>query len=223
MVTSKNRNDSGNMLLLILIGIGLFAALAMTITRNNRYDTGSTEQAALNAQLITSYAEKVSGTIQVLMTQNRCLSSQLAFANGSSGLCQVFDQSGTGGGLPYQTPPAAAVDTAAATAAGSALAGSYYYEGNAAVTNAGSSSGDLIFVMPFVTQIVCAQINQITSNSTAIPTVAADAFDGVTYSGAFSTAYTLTTSGTTNSSGCFKSTGTKPGTGYHYYSVLLAN
>jgi len=222
-MNSKSRNSSGNMLILILVGIALFAALAMAITRNNRYDNGSTEEAALNAQLITSYAEKVSGTVQTLMTQNRCLSSQIGFTNGSTGLCQVFDQTGAGGGLPYQSPPAAAVDTAAATAAGSSLGGSYYYEGNVAVTNAGSSSADLVFVMAFVTQAVCAQINQITSNSTTIPNVAADAFDGTPYAGSFSTAYTLTTTGTTNSSGCFKSTGSKPGTGYHYYSVLLAN
>lgn len=223
MTSSQNSKQSGNALLIIMIGVALFAALMMVITRNNRYDTGSTEKAAIDAQLITSYADKINGAVQSLMLQNRCMASQLGFSSTGSGTCQVYDHSGAGGGMTYQTPPAEAVDTASATADGSSLAGSYYVEGNVVVTNAGSTSPDLIFVMPFVTQAVCAQINQITSNSTSIPTVAADAFDGTTYTGTYASTYTLTTSGTTNSSGCFQSTGSKPGAGYHYYSVLIAN
>lgn len=228
---SKYHSTSGNILLYVLIGIVLFAALMFVLTRENRYDTGSTENAALNAQQITSYAEKVNSTVQNLIMQNHCLPTKISFensivsgyTNGANKNCQIFDQTGKGGGLTFETPPAAAIDTAAATAAGSSLGGNYAFEGNVVVTNAGTSDGSLIFVMPFVTQAVCAQINQITSGSTTIPTVSADAFDGTKFTGTFAATFTLTTSGTTGTSGCFQSASYKPGAGYHFYSVLVAN
>ena len=231
---AKSRKTAGSVLWIVLICIALFAALIFVMTRSNKYDTGSSEKAALDAQQITSYADKINGTVQTLMSQNHCLASQISFANptmsgytnGANPLCQVFAQTGGGGGMSFQTPPAEAVDNAAATAASSTLAGNYIFEGNVCVTNAGTSctSGGtaLVFFMPWVTEEVCAQINQITSNSTTIPTVADPAFNGTKFTGTFAGTYTITTSGTTNTSGCFHTT-TTPGTGYHYYSVLVAN
>jgi hypothetical protein len=229
---SKHHKVSGNIMLYVLIGIALFAALSFVISRENKYDSGSSEKAALDAAQITSYAEKINGVVQNLMVQNHCRATQISFTNPASGSCQVFDQSGAGGGMVLQTPPAEAVDNQSFVAAGSPAAtqaGKYIFEGNVCVSNIGTScaaSGSaLVFIMPWVTQAVCAQINQITSNSTTIPTVSANSFDGTTFIGTFATTYTLTTSGTTNTSGCFKSTAqtNPPGTGYHYYSVLQAN
>jgi hypothetical protein len=226
--STKNHPASGNILLIILIAIGLFAALMFAISRNDRYDANGTEHAALDAQQITSYADKINAAVQTDMMQNGSLVSQVnlqnttvgGYNNGSANKCMVFDPEG--GVLTYQAPPAEAVDTAAASAASSTLGGKYAFEGNVIVTNAGTTAADLIIVMPFVTEKVCEQINQITSNTTAIPTVSADAFDGTKFIGSFANTFTLTTSTTTGSSGCFQSSGSKPGAGYHFYEVLVA-
>ena len=235
----KSGAAAGNILLYVLIGIALFAALMFTITRENRYDVGAVENAALYAQQITSYADKVNGAVQNVMMQNGCLASQISFqnstvagyTNGALNKCMIFDTAG--GGMAFQIPPAQAVDNAAATAASSALAGNYYFEGNACVTNAGtgpetsngaacsSSNSELLLIMPWVTQAVCAQIDQITMNTTTIPTVSAATFDGTKFTGTFAGTYTITTSGTTYPSGCYQSSSSPPGTGYHFYSVLL--
>jgi hypothetical protein len=228
------------MLLIVLIGIALFAALSFAITRNNRYDTGASENAAIQAQQITSYAEKINGAVQNIMLQNHCLASQISFANstvagytnGANTSCQVFDQTGAGGGMIFQTPPPPAIDTASATTAGSALAGNYLFEGNLCVSDSGTgppnaacsaSNAELIFIMPWVTQAVCAQIDWIAMKSTTIPTVSAATFDGTKFTGTFAGTYTITTSGTTFPSGCYQSSSSPPGTGYHFYEVLIAN
>ena len=75
--------------------------------------------------------------------------------------------------------------------------------------------------MPWVTEAVCAQIEEITHNTTTIPTVTADAFDGTKFTGTFAGTYTIALP---YSSGCFESAGNTnpPGTGYHFYEVLDA-
>ncbi len=239
----KPRKASGNILLIVLIGIGLFAALMFFLSRDKSYDAGAAENAALEVQQITAYAEKINGAVQNVMLQNHCLVTQISFqnttvagyTNGANTACMIFDLAG--GGMIFQTPPTAAVDNAAATAAGSALAGNYYFEGNGCVNNAGTgptdngsgpacaaTNADLILVMPFVTQTVCAQINQITMNSTTIPTVTAATFDGTKFTGTYAGTYTIgVASGTTYPSGCYHTSASPPGTGYHFYSVLTAN
>jgi hypothetical protein len=234
LVKSKYNKTSGNMLLIVLIGIALFAALMFALTRNNKYDTGASENAAIEAQEITSYASKINDAVQNMMMQNHCLASQLRFTSGASGSCQVFDQSGTGGGIVYKAPPPQAVDNASFAAAGSPAgtpAGSYLFEGNICVTGSGSScsagGSALVFIMPWVTEAVCAQIDWITMKSAPttgnFPTVSAASFDGTTFTGTYAGTYTLTTSGTTFPSGCYYSSASPPGTGYHFYEVLQAN
>ncbi len=233
----NSRKETGNILLIVLIGIALFAALLFVMGRSNRYDTGATENAALAAQEITSYADKINNAVQNVMNENGCLATQVSFqnttvggyTNGAANKCMIFDPAG--GALVFQTPPLAAIDTAAATAAGSALAGNYYFEGNACVTNAGTgppgsacsaANSELLIIMPWVTQTVCEQINWITMKSTTIPTVAAATFDGTQFAGSYGGSFTITTSGTTYPSGCYQSSSSPPGTGYHFYYVLVA-
>jgi hypothetical protein len=242
---SKFHSASGNMLLIVLIGIALFAALMFVITRENRYDTGVSEKAALDAQQITTYADKVNGAVQNLMVQNHCLATQISFTNGASGKCAIFDSTGIGGGMIVQSPPAEAVDTTSATTASWTLPDSYVFEGNVCVEGIGTgpapangsacsaTTAELVFIMPFVTQAVCAQINQITMNSTTIPTIATTTFDGTTFTGTFAGTYTISTGVGTDSahtnglsfaSGCYyQSTATHPGIGYHFYEVLATN
>ena len=247
-ISVQRRNGAaGNMLLLVLIGIALFAALMFVITRENRYDVGATEDAALYAQQITSYAEKINGAVQNVMMQNHCLASQISLANatvsgytnGANTSCMIFDQTGAGGGMNFQSPPPQAVDNVSFAAAGSPAAtqaGKYLFEGNVCVTHSGTgcsaSVSELVLVMPWVTKSVCAAIDWITMKSTTIPTIATTTFDGTKFTGTYTNTYTITTnvptynpSGTTTyPNGCYyQSTGSDPGTGYHFYYVLVAN
>ncbi|MBU6476090.1 MAG: hypothetical protein KGL10_04860 [Alphaproteobacteria bacterium] len=242
--TSAPQNAAGNILLYVLIGIALFAAFMFMITRGDQGSIDTSERAAMDAQQITSYAQKVYGAVQSVMLQNDCRASQVDFTNSQisgyngSGIakCQVFGIDG-GGMEKMASPPAEAVDTAAAAAAGSGLAGSYIFEGNVCVNNAGtgptdngagpacdSTHSEIIMIMPWVTQEVCAQIDQITMNTTTIPTVSANTFDGTKFTGTLAGTYTIATGSKTYAAGCFESTGqtSPPGTGYHFYEVLEA-
>lgn len=237
----KNSAVSGNMLLIVLIGIALFAALMFALTRNNKYDTGASENAAIQAQEITSYADKINDAVQNVMMQNHCLVSQLSFhylvgdgyGNASAPTnCMIFDPAG--GGLIYQPPPAQTVDTASAAAAGSTLAGDYLF-GDACVDNVGTGPTDdgtgpactnqnteLLFFMPFVTQSVCSQINWITMKSTTIPVVNNQTISGGKFQGTFFGNQQIKTGSTTYPSGCYQSTNALgPGPGYQFYEVLV--
>jgi hypothetical protein len=234
----KNKAEAGNAILIVLIAIALFVALIFFLSKSSSYTRGETEFAALRAQEITTYAEKVGNAVQSMMMTNGCLAAQISFENAgdyinasSGNLCKVFHTNG--GGMKFLTPPAESIDTAAAAAAGSALAGNYYFEGNACVTGMGTgpaasacsaTTAELLIILPWVKEDVCRQINQIAMNSTDIPSVSAATFNGAKFTGTYAGSYTITTSGTTQRSGCYSSTAqaSPAGTGYHYYAVLLA-
>lgn len=222
-MTLATRKTTGNALLFVLIAVALFSALVFTMTRGNRTHGMNTEEnAALQAQQVASYAAKLSHAVETVMLQNGCLQSEVSFENnivsgydnGAVAKCKVFDPAG--GAMVFDTPPAPAVDTAAATDAGSSLAGRYFIAGNIAVNNAGTSSADLVFVMPWVTEIVCKALNQLTKNDSSIPADAGTSFDDTKFQGVYAEDFTLDT-GTGLQNGCYSGSG-----GYHFYYVLLA-
>lgn len=242
--------QTGNVLLVVLIGIVLFAALSYTFSRNTRSAAKiSFEDAQLNAQQMISYAEKINGAVQSVSSHNECLASQLSFenttiagyANASSPAnkkCDIYHASG--GGMFYEAPPAAARDTAAATAAGGAwgaLVGSYYFTGNVCLDNAGtgadatcSSDGpvvgdneELLIMAPWITVDVCNAVNQILGNTTLIVD-AGTSFNGTKFIGAFADGFTIgDATPAAYQVGCYQSSATSPpGSGYHFYYMLLA-
>ncbi len=240
--SGQNSGEAGNAMLYVLIGIALFVALVFTFTKSSRFSKISTEDAILQAQAITSYADKINGAVQSAMLQSGCLSSQISFENSTvagytnagapaNKKCNIFDLAG--GGMNYEAPPAAAIDTVAATAAGFPV--SYLFSGNVCVDNIGTgplatcaSDGlgneELLLIVPFVNATVCAAINKVLENKTPMLQDSGGSFDGTKFTGTFADGFALGDGGfTTYPTGCFQSTGGgSPGNGYHFYTVLLA-
>ena len=115
----KNRNDindKGNVLFLILIAVGLFAALSYAVTQSSRGSTGiDREEAALTAAQIFQYASLVENAINRLRVGNGCRDTDISFENPVStanytnpsapgdSSCHVFEASG--GGLQFIEAP----------------------------------------------------------------------------------------------------------------------
>lgn len=228
--------QSGNVLFFILIGIALFAALMFTLTRGKSPDLGAAENDALVAQEIASYADKINSAVQNIMLQNGCSETQISFENSTvagytnaaaAAKCKIFDTAG--GGMAFATPPAKAVDSNSATAASSTLAGNYFFSGNICVDGVATGTGacaagnaELVLVLPWVTEAICEQLDQIALNTTSIPADAGTSFDGTKFTGTFAGSYTIGLTGNPHS-GCYQSSSSSPpGAGYHYYQVLIA-
>lgn len=247
MTKRHNHPASGNVMVYVLIGIILFAALSFTLTRTTRGTaTIDAEKAALYAHQITGYADKVDGAVNNVMLQNRCLASLLSFenstiagyTNGSApNRCKIFDRSG--GGMNYEAPPSEAIDTAAAAASAfgaGALTAQYLFAGNVCVDKAGSgtydtcfsdgstSNEDLVIILPWVKKEVCDAINNELGNKTAIVTDAGGSFGTTKFTGSFADGYAIGAAASTMyNAGCYQSTGAAtPGAGYHFYHVLSA-
>lgn len=230
------QRQSGNVMLYVLIGIVLFAALGYTFSRTSRpAGKVSMEDARFAAQEIIVYAEKVNAAVQSVMMQNSCLASQI----NTVARCSVYDLAG--GGVVLQTPPVVARDTAAAAAAiptfpqAAALVGNYIIVGNVCVDGVGQGAyaacatdslpnEELLFIMPWVKADVCTQINKILGNTAAILQDEGGGFDETLFSGTFADGFALGGVGfTTYPTGCYQSNAiSSPGEGYHFYHTLLA-
>lgn len=220
---------AGNALLIVLIGIILFAALMFALTRNRPSGALSAENATLYAQQITSYADKMAGAVQSVMLLNGCLGTQINFANTTVGgytnasapankKCDIFDAKG--GGMNFEAPPPEALTTA----------GNYFFAGNVCVDNMGTgpaatcsgdglANEDLVMFLPFVSLEVCEAINR-TLENTAAMLEDGNGFDNSTkFTGTYVDGFDL--GATTYSAACYKSTGGILGNNkYHFYYVL---
>ena len=239
--------QAGNVMLYVLIGVILFAALIFTVARSDRSSSiASDENNILYAQAITSYADKINGAVQNVMLQNGCLGSQISFentvvagyTNGASPVnkkCNIFNSAG--GGMNFEKPPAAALDTAAAAASAfpaGGLVGDFFFTGNVCVDGVGTGpiatcSGDglpneeLLLVLPWVNASVCAAINKLLENSAPMLQDSDGSYDTTKFTGTYPDGFALGKSGfTAYHAGCYQSTGGSPGNGYHFYYTLLA-
>ncbi|MEM9470109.1 MAG: hypothetical protein AAF988_08090, partial [Pseudomonadota bacterium] len=112
---NNNQTQSGNVFILILAGIILFAALGFTFTRSVNKGTGnlSKQQAKIAAQEILNYARLVENAVD-RVRRNGCSESEISFENNiESGYentsapidnsCHIFNDNG--GKITYETPP----------------------------------------------------------------------------------------------------------------------
>ena len=105
-----DRNEKGNVLLLILVAIILFAALSYAITRTgNVGQDGGIEQLRIDTSQFLQYGTALSQAIKRLKTINGCMDDQINFDNSISpagryanpkapidGKCNVFTSQGAG-------------------------------------------------------------------------------------------------------------------------------
>ena len=112
MDLNRQNNQKGNILFLILIAVGLFAALSYTVSSLTRssYASVGREQAEVSAAQILSYGAKLKTAIMRMRITNDCSDAQISFdspswdpandytnanAPGTYG-CHIFDPRGGG-------------------------------------------------------------------------------------------------------------------------------
>ncbi len=78
---TKYKSNSGNVLFLILIAVGLFAALSYAISSSNRTGSGdaSSETSLIASSEIIQYASGLENAITYLRTTERCATDELSF------------------------------------------------------------------------------------------------------------------------------------------------
>ncbi len=235
--------ESGNVFLIITLGIVMFAALMFTVSRgtNESPSKVSDKQSSLSAANIVTYANTMERGVARLL-RNGVSENSLSFETGSlSGYahaacsddeCRVFSK--VGGGITYQIPDTFWFDS---TKNSENLYGEWYFPSGVCVQDVGGedasncesdsiSNEDLIAVLPWVRKEVCENIND-DAGITDIPQDAGNAWAGTDpkYQGSFSDGHRIGDSGGVldgHTIGCFKGGNSSPNGGYHVYKVLLA-
>lgn len=116
-----NKGQNGNILFIIIVAIGLLAALMMSLSKSERYsDNMDREDMILQIRELYTYGQTLEKALNKVMLQNGCDIVELTFdhpdlANyNTSGYylnpnspadkhCHIFEPEG--GGVKYQTPP----------------------------------------------------------------------------------------------------------------------
>lgn len=164
------KNENGNVLFIIIVAIGLLAALMISLSESERYeDTIDDEKINLQVQELYEYGHKLEKALYKVMLQNGCEISEVSFDHpdlesyGSSNHyanplspadehCHIFEPEG--GGLKYQIPPKMSVDI-----------GSYEYVivPRFAVIGVGTDTGNTgadLLLQTVVPYEACLQINR---------------------------------------------------------------
>ena len=239
---AKRSRESGNVIMIILIGVVLFAALSYTVNKGMRVagDLGSSEKTSLRATEIITYGNSMFNAVQYL-TANGCKDNALNFDNPvvtgytnnvapSDKSCNVFNPAGAG--MTWRTISAASFDSSKST---SYEYGQWFISKNSLILGVGSSDTapagvDLILFLPYISKDVCTAIDKKLGYTGTIPLVTA-AFDGAKYVGTYQASSYSVGTGTGSIlkySGCVNPT-TRPFVTpadttpfYVYYRVLLA-
>ncbi len=164
----KLQTQSGNVFIIILIGIILFAALLYTFTNSTRTGTGnlSAQQSMIAAQEILNYARLVEGAVNRLR-QNGCSENEISFDNTAvSGYentdapidnsCHVFNPAG--GAITNIIPPDTYFDSLNSA---DPVYGSYTYTDNSTIFNIGSTKQEATVLLNFIDKDICMKINNL--------------------------------------------------------------
>ena len=157
-------NQSGNVFLIILIAVGLLAAVTIMISRSgsNVEQSGDVEQNRIKISQIQRYAKAVEVGIQRLML-NGCSENEISFENNvdadyinpkspTDQSCHIFGPEGAG--LEWREFSGGEL-----ISAGHNLAFVYNIAIEGVETDAGVAGNDLLFVTR-ISQSLCAQINK---------------------------------------------------------------
>ncbi len=160
--------ESGNVFLIILIGIAMFAALMFTFSRGIQQGTEGMNgrEAELAASDIVSYGQQVQRGVERVISRG-VSETDISFANptdtnytnpncSGDNRCLVFHPEG--GAVTWKTPPQGVNYTSAAYFIGPNRVGS----ADGVTINIGTSERDLVIMLP-VSEHICAAINGLTS------------------------------------------------------------
>lgn len=196
---AASRSTSGNAVVLVLIGVALFGALAYTFMRGAKQGQGNLtkQQAKIAAQELLDFLGTVEKATNKLRSRG-CSESDISFANTgdtgpfvaandpatapSDGSCDIFNSSG--GGLnfnmnweKYQISLAEITQYAAGNE--NQYGNIYFRIGTASTVDVGTAANDLMMHLNFVQPEICRQFNllqgytitEVADNSAALGTV----------------------------------------------------
>ena len=171
MRNRNKRTQSGNVFFIILIGIALFAALAMVISRGMR-GQGTTAMSEREAELaavdIMNYAQQMERTVNRLRRVNGCSENEISFDNdvvsgydfSTRDECKVFHDDGGRLSYPKNIKQWLGKDESIII-----LYGEIVFSARLEVDGVGSDCDDkactdLILYLPYVKKEICKQINK---------------------------------------------------------------
>lgn len=162
----KNANtQNGNILFIILLAIGLMAALTAAIQQTSRPDGANIDQESLviRTSEVQRYASELERAVMFIIG-NGISESDIRFAHPQASSDygdlsadgdpsdQVFHKDG--GGASYRSPPSGINDGSA-----------WEFYGGTAIPGAGSNKADLVAVLPNVTDEFCQRVNDLNNQS----------------------------------------------------------
>lgn len=245
-IRSNNTAQRGNALILLLVTIGLLAALSLAIMRTSSKTQGdiSEEQARILAEQIMRSAQTYETAVQRLVNINRCSENELNFANAYTTIdytnaaapadnhCDLFNANGAG--LQYGAPNPDFLDPANSA---KTSYGDLVWNASQCILDIGtgdsacsqSSTIDLILIIPHIREDICIEINKMNgiTNPSGIPPT--EEQQGSTFDGSF-TVNTDPEIGDTGSgtnlvghaTGCFRDTAGTWANSYIFYHVILS-
>jgi hypothetical protein len=240
------RDQSGNVLFYILIGVALLAALSYTVAQTNRggAQSISKEKAGIVASEIIEYAQIVGNAVSQLRLRG-VRDSELSFENDAvtgyenvncgNDSCKIYDLDG--GGISYSAPKEDWLDSKFSE---EPRYGELYFNASAMGISKGSDAkDDLIMFVPYLKKSICIAINKALSihlDSDDTPSEKNGPFEtSAKFNGFYNDVADFYVAGdNTNgqgelfssySAGCTKSSGmgAAPAEGsYHFFKVLIA-
>ncbi len=219
--TSKQNRESGNVFLIILLGVALFGALAFVVARGMRSETAtgiSRRQAELAAVDILDHAQRLERAVNKLRSRG-VSENDIDFTNGVvtgyahtpvlTGAEAVFDKAG--GGASWKNPYPSANDGSPWLFTGSTCIVDIG-TGSAGCNSNTASDEELLAVLPNVKANVCEEINK---RLHITPMPSGGGFSNTKFTGAYADNASPPT--TALNAACFT-----VGGNYHFYYVLLA-
>ena len=217
-----SNSESGNVFLIILMGIILFAALSFSISRGMRSDTTSNlsnQEASLAAADILAYAQKTERAVNRLrrkgVSENDISFDQsyvAGYAHGQPDTHKVFTT--TSGAASWQSPPEGANDGSDWTFTGETCIADMGTGATGCDSDAVSNE-ELIAALDNIDTTVCTEIN----DRLGITGILADTGGGVDttkYQGTFADGTEIILTGGPFSAACFS----RAGNNYFYFALI---
>lgn len=168
MVNMSTNTKSGNVLFIILVGIVLFAALTVTVTKAGKNTSGSKrEKTALLASELIDYATSVKAATQRLLISKGCANTEISFETSkltgyahtpSINKCRLFHSAG--GKMNYHAPNLKVLDKAHSSESGY---GEWFLTGGLGIPSMGTTgytADELILTLPYIKDDICKKINE---------------------------------------------------------------
>ena len=220
-MTNSRKNESGNVFLIIILGVALFGALAFVVARGMRSETAtgiSRRQAELAATDTLDYAQRLERAVAKIRTRGTS-ENDIDFTNAvetgyphtpvQPDKNQIFSKAG--GGASWKTPHPKANDGSPWLFTGETCVvdvGS----GSAGCSSNGTNDEELLAVLPNMNAIVCEEINK-RLNIAVMPS--GGGYSNTKFTGTYGDANSPPTVGL--NAACFTTGGN-----YYFYYVLLA-